>query len=164
MAEPCHPLTSPTAGEWQGGHVVESDSGEVWVSSQHHVFLLRPNGKALEDIAFPIEDSTYVLTLALGGPGTVLVGTETGLFEAGPGGHTRRLTEGMKSMGVGGIVRHPSGDYWLSTASGLVRMRFIGPERKPEFRGGWLDRPDYPASLLLRHDGSLWTTTARSVL
>jgi signal transduction histidine kinase/ligand-binding sensor domain-containing protein len=164
IGDACRPVATAAPEEWRLGDVEESPTGEVWAASARHVFRIRPERAALEDIAFPLARGENVLAIAPGEAGTLLVGTEGGLFEWSPGGRIRHLTAGMDNMGIATILRHPSRDYWLATASGLFRMRLVGPSRTPEFCGGWVSKPDYPRGMILRRDGGLWATTLNSVV
>jgi len=164
IGDACRPLATAAPEEWRAGDVEESASGEVWAASLRHVFRVRPERAALEDIAIPLARGENVLAIASGEAGTLLVGTEGGLFEWSPGGRLRHLTAGMDNMGIATIVRHPSGDYWLATARGLYRMRLAGRSRTPEFRGGWLSEQEKPRGMILRRDGALWATTIDSVI
>src|SRR5580658_304997 len=122
---------TPPAG-WIEGYFSESPGGEVWAASESRIFRVRPKEGTVEDIAFPLGPFIHVLAIAAGDAGTLLVGTEHGVLEWSPGGKLRELTAGLDNMGTGDIVRLASGDYWLSTASGLFRLRLRGEARTPE--------------------------------
>src|SRR5580658_10242889 len=81
IGDACRPFATAAPEEWRGGDVEESATGEVWASSVRRVFRVRPEKGVLEDIAFPLPLGTNVLTIAPGEAGTLLVGTEAGLFE-----------------------------------------------------------------------------------
>ena len=158
IGEPCKAIPAPTSGEWLRGYVAESASGEVWAANDQRVYRVRPDGKTLEAIRFPIKASDNILGLYPDDGGRLLIAVETGLWERSSGGQLRLLTGSIGNPGVGALVRHRSGDYWLATAIGLYRMRLSGPERIPEFRGDWFRPTELSASLIERKDGTLWLT------
>ena len=165
VGDSCRMVAGAEREDWRfGAHVLETSSGETWIASTRRVFRLDPARFAVEDVGFAAAASFSVLSLAEGDGDTLLMGTEDGLFEWKRNGEIRHLTAGMSNIGVGNIVRHPSGDYWLATASGLFRLRLRGAARTPELRGGWVPYPEYPRQLLLRRDGRLWAVGLASVL
>jgi ligand-binding sensor domain-containing protein len=169
IGDSCRPFAQTPPAAWFDGFLSESPTGEVWAANEKRVFRVRPQNGTLEDIGFPMIPFVHVLAIAAGDAGTVLIGTEQGVFEWSPPGQLRHLTEGMDNMGSSTIIRLASGDYWLSTARGLFRLRLRGEARTPEFRSGWLadshtnnvDRRTY--YLIAMHDGSLWVNTGYGV-
>jgi signal transduction histidine kinase/ligand-binding sensor domain-containing protein len=157
IGDSCRVFTPTPAEGWIFGFLAESPAGDVWAASESRVFRIRLENATIEDIHFPLEPYVHVQGIAAGDAGTVLVGTERGVFEWSPGGKLRNLTAGMQDMGTSTIFRVASGDYWLATASGLFRMRLRGADRTPEFRGGWTADP-HTYALTPTRDGGFWAT------
>jgi signal transduction histidine kinase/ligand-binding sensor domain-containing protein len=163
IGDTCRPFTQSAPVAWSDGFLAESPRGEVWAASDTRIFRVQLASRTLEDIAFPLDQYEHVLALAAGDAGTLLVGSEYSVYEWMPGGKVRNLAAGMKDMGTRSILRLPSGDYWLGTAGGLVRLRLNGSAQTPEFRGGWMAEPG-PNDLKLSHDGSIWISVGLAIL
>jgi len=156
IGDPCQAIPEPSGDAWPFGFVAESENGEVLAANGERVYRLSAGGKILEDIHFPVESPYNVLGLFPDRDGRWLICAEAGLFEWNIGGKFRLLTATVGNPGVAKVVRRGSGDYWMSTATGLYRMRITGPERKPEFQGGWLREGEVPSGLIARRDGTIW--------
>ena len=155
IGQPCRLLAiDAQQNEFTLDSILESTTGDTWISTAHHLYHLSGDGTRLDRTDFQQPHPEMILMLRDGLNGAILVGTDFGLYEWRPGGQPRKLSEGLGPLGPMDAVVLSPGNLLLATTSGLYHlMQHDGREwmRKEPLEGYYRVN-----ALVHRRDGSYW--------
>lgn len=162
IGEPCNllPVDRP-GGQFTTHCLLESVAGPTWIATTTGLFRLSSDGRKLERTVFELPPHVTIRTLADGLDGTVLAGTDAGLFEWKPGMPARNLSESVGMMGVAQMLRVAPDEIWVSGGKYLFRLIL-----RPGTREIWKEPVDGqagPIASLRRHDGTVWTAGSSGI-
>ncbi|HWD00687.1 MAG TPA: ATP-binding protein [Candidatus Sulfopaludibacter sp.] len=155
VGQPCRLLEiDAQPNEFTLDSILESKSGETWISTSHHVYKLSHDGKRLDQTDFHVPTGELILMVTDGVNGAVLVGTDFGLYEWKPGVPPRKLSAGLGPLGSMSSVELEPGNLLFATTSGLFHL--VQRNGEEWMRKEPVDGYYRVNSIIRRHDGSIW--------
>jgi ligand-binding sensor domain-containing protein/two-component sensor histidine kinase len=150
-------------GEFQSQSLVEARDGSTWVATSKAVFRMRDDGRKLERAAFPTAGED-IHALAEAPDGSMLVGTETAVYQWSKGRPARNIIAGLAPhFSVTQIYVPSPGEVWLATTRGLFRMTGWQAAQPPLIEAIQFAHPRFMNRLISRRDGTIWTAGSAGI-
>jgi signal transduction histidine kinase/ligand-binding sensor domain-containing protein len=153
IGEPC-PLLTVAEPTGDFSKVFESQDGHTYAATRKVLYVISPDGRALQRTTMQLDANDQIRTLADANDGALFVGSAIGLFSWTPGAPPRLLSSHGPALGPLGLLRISPSTFLMAATDGLYQV--VLHEGAAAIAKSPLPSMQTCSAIVRRRDGSVW--------